>query len=148
MLCRVCQRLFKRQWPLRTDSRSLSAPQDHHSSLESFYSSVEEGCQICTVLFDSPKIQERVADLTATHTSHLLVCQREIFYPTPNPGLRCFQLNFIADNELNGFSKRPHGDADGRFEVVPPECKSSLRPENAKLKVSFRLPNRRCCCIG
>lgn len=141
-------RPFRRQWRPWTDSdRYLSAPQGHLPTLESFYRSIGEGCQICTVLCDSPKIQKRIADLPFTHTSHLILCQRELWHPTPNPDLRCFGLNFIVNTEENIYSKRPFWDADARFTVVPAERKWVGSVKRIQLIQSFRLLCQSRSCV-
>jgi hypothetical protein len=124
MLCKACQSLFQRQWKRWTDSDpNQSSPQGHHLTLESFYRSVAEGCQICTVLSDIPEIHKGMANLPATHSAPVTMCQRELYTPSPNPNLRCFHLGFVADREENMYSKRTFKGADAMFEVVPPECR-------------------------
>ena len=140
MLCKVCQDLFRRQWTRWTQSDPyLSAPQGHQPNLESFYKSVGEACQICTLLCDSSKIQKAIARLPTSHSSHLIMCQRHLYYPTPYPTLRCFQLNFIADSAENIYSRRPSGDADASFVVAPSECKYPEGPIMYCLRASPRL---------
>jgi hypothetical protein len=124
MLCEACQSLFRRQWGRWTDSDpNRIAPQGHHLTLESFHRSVAEGCQICTILCDSPEIHKGIANLPAAHSSPVTMCQRELYTPSPNPNLRCFNLSFVADTEENMYSKRPVGDTDAMFEVVPLGCR-------------------------
>jgi hypothetical protein len=68
MLCNVCQRIFRGEWPLKWDDLTWSEGLPHHETVDSLLNSVQNRCYICA------RIWRNVRD-TGDETS-LLPCLR------------------------------------------------------------------------